>query len=184
MPIQVVLPAPLSRSSPATTEAPAHRWNPLPARPVLGLVDNGKGRAADILEAVARHLTARGLVSSHFIVHKASAGKPITPEQRAHLLSRADVVISGVGDCGACSSCSLHDAVMCSAEATPSAVIITTPFVRLAQATAMNLGATRLPVVVIEHPIWTRDDAWIDAAAQRLCQSLVDAFFLVEENPA
>jgi hypothetical protein len=184
MPIQIVLPAPLSRPKPAAGPTPARHWKRLPERPVLGLVDNGKGRAADVLEAVARHLTDRGLVASHFMIRKTSAGKPITSQERADLLARADVVISGVGDCGACSSCSLHDAVLCSDEATPSAVIVTTPFVRLAQATASNLGAPTLPVMVVEHPIWTRDEAWIDAAARCICDPLMAELFTTEENAA
>jgi len=178
--IEVILPAPLHRP-PTPKRAVTHVWKPLPERPVLGLIDNGKGRACDILEAIARQLEQRGLVASHFMWRKGSAGKPITPAERADMLARADVIVSGVGDCGSCSSCTLHDAVLCSAEGIPSAAVITTPFERLVQATAMNLGVPSIPVMVVEHPIWTRDAAWIDIAAARLCEPLIAKLFAGQE---
>jgi len=174
--IEILLPAPLHKPARPQREA-RHVWKELPERPVLGLIDNGKGRANDILEAVARELQVRGLIDSFFIWRKGSAGKPITAAERADTLARADLVLSGVGDCGSCSSCTLHDAVLCSAEGAPAAAIITTPFQKLAQATAINLGVPSIPVIVIEHPIWTRDPAWIEETAARVCDTVAQQIF-------
>ena len=50
----------------------------------------------------------------------------------------------------------------------PSTVLITTPFQTLARNTAKNLGQPDFAVQILEHPVWTRDDAWIAAAAEKL----------------
>ncbi len=97
MSVRVLLPAPLHRP-PTPKRAVTHVWKPLPDQPVLGLIDNGKGRANDVLEAIGRHLQRRGLISSHFTWRKGSAGKPITPQERSDMLARADLIVSGVGD--------------------------------------------------------------------------------------
>jgi hypothetical protein len=97
MSIDVILPAPRAGAA----RAPAsirHVWRPPPARPVLGLIDNFKPRAGDLLQALGRVLQRQGVVGSFFMVSKASASETITREQRAELLARAHVIVSGVGD--------------------------------------------------------------------------------------
>jgi nucleotide-binding universal stress UspA family protein len=65
---------------------------------VLGLIDNGKPHANELMEAMARALERRGVVAEHFIWRKPTAGRPITPEERERMLTRAHMVITGVGD--------------------------------------------------------------------------------------
>lgn len=65
----------------------------------------------------------------------------------------------------------------------PSASIITVPFQRLAKMTAVNLGVPEFPVMVIDHPIWTRDNAWIESVATTLAGS-VTAMLLPKERIA
>ena len=60
------------------------------------------------------------------------------------------------------------DATLCSEIGLPSTVVVTTPFRGLAQLTARGAGLPGFGFVVAEHPVWTRDDAWIAAAAQTL----------------
>lgn len=55
----------------------------------------------------------------------------------------------------------------------PSTVLITTPFQTLARNTAGNAGQPDFAAIVVEHPVWTRDDAWIEAAAEKLIDSLL-----------
>ena len=59
----------------------------------------------------------------------------------------------------------------------PSAVIVTAPFEKLALMTAEKLGQRQLPVGVIEHPVFTRDRAWMDQAADGLADFLVMSLF-------
>ena len=55
----------------------------------------------------------------------------------------------------------------------PSTVLITTPFQTLARNTAKNLGQPEFAVQIVEHPVWTRDDAWIAAAAEKLVDPIL-----------
>ena len=54
----------------------------------------------------------------------------------------------------------------------PSTVLITTPFQTLARKTARNVGQPDFAVQIVEHPVWTRDDAWIASAAEKLAPSV------------
>ena len=71
----------------------------------------------------------------------------------------------------------MHDAFQCSEAGVPSAVIVTTPFEKLARTTAEKLGQRQLPVGVIEHPVFTRDQAWMDLAADGLADFLETSLF-------
>ncbi len=62
----------------------------------------------------------------------------------------------------------------------PSTVLITTPFQTLARKTARNVGQPDFAVQIVEHPVWTRDDAWIAAAAEKLSAPI--AALLVGRN--
>ena len=60
------------------------------------------------------------------------------------------------------------DAITCSEGGVPSTTVITTPFRKLADMTTANLGLVGFECVVADHPIWTRDDAWLEAQAEKL----------------
>ena len=97
MTLEYVLPvAPESKADVAN--AKPHTWNKLPAKPVLGLIDNGKTRARDLLVGVAKLLEKRGLIDSHFILRKPTAAHTITMEDRVDLRARAHLIISAIGD--------------------------------------------------------------------------------------
>jgi hypothetical protein len=69
----------------------------VPPGAVVGVVDNGKAMAEEIMVGTALALDDRhGLAVE--LQKKPSAGKVMTLEKRAELLARAHVVISGVGD--------------------------------------------------------------------------------------
>jgi hypothetical protein len=97
MSIDVILPAPRAHTMKAKGNV-RHTWKPIPDKPVLGLIDNAKPRAGDLLLALGRVLERKGVVGSYFTVRKGSASEPIDPEQRAELLARAHLIVSGVGD--------------------------------------------------------------------------------------
>ena len=59
----------------------------------------------------------------------------------------------------------------------PSTALITTPFQTLARKTARNVGQPDFAVQVVEHPVWTRDDAWIDAAAEKIAAPIAQLLF-------
>ncbi len=98
MPIEVTLPAPRTIAAVPSAPARTHVWKPLPARPVMGFIDNTKTRAADLLNAVGRELTRRGVIASHFVHQKPDAAHSIPPDVRADLMARGHVFVSGIGD--------------------------------------------------------------------------------------
>lgn len=71
----------------------------------------------------------------------------------------------------------MHDAILCSEAGAPATALITTPFQKLATHTSANLGMGGFNVMVIEHPVWTRSDAWIEKAAADLADRLMPVLF-------
>lgn len=71
----------------------------------------------------------------------------------------------------------MHDAILCSETGAPATAVITQPFRKLAAQTAANLGVTGFEVMVIEHPVWTRKDDWIEATARDVADRLVPVLF-------
>ena len=59
----------------------------------------------------------------------------------------------------------------------PATVLITTPFQRLARSTSVNMGQPTFDLQIVEHPVWTRDDAWIAAAAEKLVDPVIKLLF-------
>lgn len=64
----------------------------------LILIENGKPRARDLLQLVADELHSRFPILSIEVFSKASAGKPIDPEEAKEMAARAHLIITGVGD--------------------------------------------------------------------------------------
>lgn len=59
----------------------------------------------------------------------------------------------------------------------PSAAVVTTPFESLARLTAASIGVPQFDVMVIDHPIWTRDAPWMEATAEKLAAPLIEKLF-------
>ncbi len=98
MPIEVTLPAPRSSAPVSTVPTRTHVWRKPPAKPVMGFIDNTKTRAADLMNAIGRELTRRGVIASHFVHQKPDAAHSIPPDVRADLMARGHVFVSGIGD--------------------------------------------------------------------------------------
>ena len=96
MGIDVVFPA--TRSAPPAAAARDHVWRALPDKPVLGLVNNTKSRASDLLQAIGRSMVRRGFVDSFFMISKPNAGVTITQSDRDLLMARAHLIVTGLGD--------------------------------------------------------------------------------------
>ena len=97
MPIEVILPV-ADEIAGQGSNAPAHVWRTLPNKPVIGLIDNAKTGAAELLDAIGRTLVRRGVAASYFVWQKATASYSISNDERAAMLARAHVIVSGVGD--------------------------------------------------------------------------------------
>jgi hypothetical protein len=83
-------------SSSGQSPVMASRGRPNPNL-TIGLVDNGKPHAHELLVEIGDALVRRGVGGSHFMVRKPNAGKPMTEEERADMLARVHLVVCGVG---------------------------------------------------------------------------------------
>lgn len=155
---------------PAVTDPPAdpialaERTVPTGAR--LGLVDNGKPRAGDLLRMLGRELQQELGLGEVVMISKASAAVPLDDEQVADLVARTDLVVAGIGDCGSCSASSLQDALLMERAGVPSTVLITEVFVSHVARFAANLGAPGYHSLVVPHPVATKDDDRLLALAR------------------
>ena len=71
----------------------------LPARPVIGLVANGKPLAAELLTVLAEELAKRlGREVDIELLAKPSAAYPILDDEATQLAARSHLVIAGLGD--------------------------------------------------------------------------------------
>lgn len=72
---------------------------PLPDRPVIGLIANGKPLASEMLHALVDELEARtGKEFEIELISKPSAGHSIQLGEAQRMAARCHLVISGLGD--------------------------------------------------------------------------------------
>ncbi len=69
------------------------------------------------------------------------------------MAAQCDVVITGLGDCGSCSACSLHVALDFERRGVPAVAICTTPFLKSGKAMAARQGFPDYEFVMVEHPL-------------------------------
>ena len=131
---------------------------PLPEGARLLLVDNGKPRARDLLAMLGEEMRRLLPLGSVEMISKPSAAYPLGDEEASELAKSADLVVAGLGDCSACSACSLHDALLFERAGVPATVLITDVFVSHVARFAVNLGAPGYHSLVVPHPAATKTD--------------------------
>jgi hypothetical protein len=144
---------------------------PLEAPIRVGLLDNGKPRAKELLRMIAEELGERVPVGSVELLSKPSAASPITEEEAADLATRVDLAIAGLGDCGACTACSVHDAILMEAAGVPSTVLVTEVFVSTVARFSDVLGAPGYHHLAVPHPVATKSSERL----RSLARGVVDA---------
>ncbi|WP_028472396.1 UGSC family (seleno)protein [Nocardioides alkalitolerans] len=142
----------------------------------LVLIDNGKPKARDLLAHLGDALAERLSLDHVELVSKSSAAFPVEDAHADEIAARADLVVTGLGDCGACSACSLQDALLLERRGVPATVLITDVFVAHVARFAANLGSPGYHHLVVPHPAATKSDdrlrtlarASVDAAVEQL----------------
>jgi hypothetical protein len=139
----------------------------------VGLVDNGKWNAGRLLETVRERLIARhgmlpgpGCAKQHY-------NRDLDEGERTALTQGADVVLAAIGDCGSCTSYTVHDALALEQLGVPAVAIVTEPFLPLAESLAASLGTPALRIVAIPHPLYGIDDAALSKRADGVVDRLV-----------
>lgn len=165
--------SPVDAAPPAPAFALAPRIG-VPAGARLTLVCNGKPKAREVLSFIAEELAAQidlGAVETFF---KPTAAFPITAEEGAEIARRSDFAITALGDCGACSACSLHDALQLERLGVPSTVVITDVFQRPVASFSRSLGVEAYHSIVLPHPVSSRSDARLRELAREAAPSVRD----------
>lgn len=148
----------------------------------VGLVDNGKPKARELLLLLAEELRDRLPGVETELVSKPSAANPLTDDEAAGLAGRTDLVISGLGDCGACTAASLQDALLLERNGTPATILITDVFVAHLARFADVLGAPGYHHLVVPHPVATKSSDRLRQLAGSVADAAVNQ--LVSEEPA
>jgi hypothetical protein len=128
---------------------------PLAARPSalprIGFLSNKKANATLLLSEIEKLLRAR-LGSFEAVYGEKGAAVAAPPEIMAELETCA-AVLTGMADCGSCTSWSLHDAVTLEEKGIASVLLCTDEFAPLARAESVAKGMGGLPLAVIPHPL-------------------------------
>jgi len=119
----------------------------------LGILDNSKWNANKLLRGASQALGDRIKFASINYYTKHSFSKDASPELIAKIAAESDLVLTAIGDCGSCTSACVRDAIEFEKLGIPSAVIVTTEFVRETELTRQAVGMCSLEPVVISHPV-------------------------------
>jgi hypothetical protein len=133
----------------------------------LGILDNSKWNANKLLRSAAAALKEDIEFAEVNYYVKHSFSKDAAPELIERMAAENDIVLTAIGDCGSCCSACVRDSIALEKLGIPSAVIITTEFVRETELTRQALGMQTLEPVVINHPVSSITQ---DEVAQRVAQ--------------
>ena len=120
---------------------------------VLGILDNAKPNADEMLDAIAERLVADNGVARVVRFSKNVSGVPAKTESIKALAAECSVVITGSGDCGSCTSWTISDAIELERQGVATVSVVTTAFELLGEAEAKLLGMPGLPLAIVPHPI-------------------------------
>lgn len=137
----------------------------------IGLFSNAKKNADLFLECVGDHLSETYDVEFGPVIYKEMS--PSAAEDEVYEeLSTYDAVLIAYGDCGSCSSWTIHDALQLESMGVPTVVYCTEEFTTLCQYESENRGAPGLPIVELLHPVADLDEETIQA--ERVTAELID----------
>ena len=170
--IELVNPELQDEAPPAGLEPAARRG--LDSGTRITLIDNGKPRARELLLLVAERLRQWGAAGNVRVLSKGSASRVIDDAEIAAIAASSDAVIAGLGDCGACSACSLADAIRMEGAGVPSTVIISDVFIGHVASFAVTMGMPGYHNVVVPHPVSSKNDAQLQAFADRVAAPILE----------
>jgi hypothetical protein len=119
----------------------------------VGIMHNCKPNGRELLSAIADLLCERFSIKEVVAPVRSEGIMLPSVEQLDDLASKCDVVLSGLGDCGSCSACSLHVAIDFERRGVPAVAICTKPFLKSSQAMAARQGFEGYRFVMVEHPV-------------------------------
>jgi hypothetical protein len=145
----------------------------------VGLLINTKQNAAPFLHEVGRLLVENYGVASLTERTKKNFAMPEADEVIKEMAAEADVIITGVGDCGSCSAAAAADGVVFEAAGVPTAVIVTESFRATTEAMAELRGAPGFPYATTAHPVAVLTE---DKVKERAAAVMADVVALLTEQ--
>ena len=146
---------------------------PLSDKSCLTLIENGKPKARMLLGLLGERLEARLGIGHVSVFSKGAASRVINDEEVATLVDYSDVVISGLGDCGACSACCLGDALRMEAAGVPSTVLISDVFGSHVASFAARMGLPGYHAAVVPHPVASKQPEELAHYADGIVDAIV-----------
>jgi hypothetical protein len=145
---------------------------------VVGLVVNGLGESAALLDAVYRELGAMAELGGRVDVLKPSLSTGPTPEDFERLTREATVAICGFGGCGSCSTRALRDAMELEWEGVPSVAVVHRALAPALATMAEMSGMPDYRYVIVDYPHlpiarWELDEVTI--IAKQVAPQVLDA---------
>jgi len=147
----------------------------------VGLLINTKQNAAPFLHEVGRLLVENHGAASVTYRTKLNFAVPESDDVIKEMAAQADVIVTGVGDCGSCSAAAAADGVVFEAAGIPAAVIVTTSFRATTEAMAELRGAPGFPYATTQHPVAVLGE---DQVKERAARVLDDVVALLTEKDA
>lgn len=141
----------------------------------LALFSNNKLNADHFLRGVGEYVEATVDATVSEVVYKNVATSPAS-EAIYSKLARYDAVLVAYGDCGSCSSWTVHDAIQLERAGVPTVVFCSNEFTALAQFEAEKQECPGLPIVEFEHPIadLSPDAVLAERATESVCAEAVE----------
>ena len=118
----------------------------------IGLLSNAKKNADHFLRSVGDNLQTAADVSVSEVMYKPTATSA-APDEIYEQLTKYDTVLTAYGDCGSCSSWTIHDAIHLEKAGIPTVVFCSEEFTTLCQFESENQSCPGLPIIEFEHPI-------------------------------
>ncbi len=137
------------------------------------ILDNGKRNGDRFLSVVTRLLTEEYGLAGVTVARKADLSKPAGPDLLSGLLTSADVFITGIGDCGSCSACSVIDAMTADEMGVPAVAVCTDQFQVGGSAVARLRGLPDYQFAVVQHPVGILDEAGLENRAKSAVPQIV-----------
>src|SRR3546814_5854416 len=100
----------------------------------LGLLDNSKTNAEKYLKMVGKILVDRYGVAEVKLFRKDALSKPAPAEVLDELVANCDFAVTGIGDCGSCSTNSVHDGIEIEKRGIPAGAVCTEAFLQIGRA--------------------------------------------------
>jgi hypothetical protein len=137
------------------------------------LVDNGKPHARLLLQLIAERVVATTPYDNAVVLEKGAASRILQADEVADLATTYAAAITGLGDCGACSACSLSDALLLEAAGVPSTVVISDVFSAHVASFAASLGFPGYHHVAVPHPVSSRERGELERFADQVSPLVV-----------